>query len=88
MRNKVKRIIPLTPCSAESLFFLGLGPKVVRISHNPPKSLPEKPIYKKVHLAVLFPSFHIDFILHINYDLIQYLVENGLVGWIETIADL
>jgi hypothetical protein len=51
MRNKVKGIIPLTPCSTETLFFLGLGPKVVRISHNPPKSLPEKPIYKKVYLA-------------------------------------
>jgi hypothetical protein len=81
MKNKARRIIPLTPCSTETLFFLGFGPKVVRISHNPPKGLPEKPIYKKVHLAVLFPFFCIDFILDINYSLIQHLVENAMEQW-------
>jgi hypothetical protein len=57
MKNKVKGIISLTPSSKQILFFLGLGPKAVRVAHNPPQSLPRKPIHKKVHLAVIFPFF-------------------------------
>jgi len=47
MKNKVKGIISLTPSSKQILFFLGLGPKVVRVAHDPPQSLPGKPICRK-----------------------------------------
>ncbi len=75
MRNKVKRIIPLTPSSTEIFSFFGLGPKVVRVSHNPPKSLPGGPICRKSNDYYFSPSFCIDFILDINYKLTQHLVE-------------
>ena len=45
--------------------------------------------YKEKCILLLFSHcLNIDFILKVNYSLTQYVVENGLVGWIETIADL
>jgi len=41
-----------------------------------------------MHFVAFYHCSNIDFILKLNYSLTQYVVENGLVGWIETIADL
>jgi len=48
----------------------------------------KKPAQRKMHFVAFSHCLKIDFILKLNYSLTQYVVENRLVGWIETIADL